>query len=637
MITYVNSKEASLFTEAAQDLVKYGFDGVSSDFDVAEYLSRLGDLKQISPRYVRLPLYEDGHEDEEIFAIDANARTIKIPASFSRNGVGVVSDELAEILWFKINRYFDIKDFGLAAGNDVGDNLKDGNLHILIQWEAPDGAKGASWAYAVDIDTDPEYVYFGWAITAEHLTAKMGNIKFAVRILEYVEGEENKIAYSFATQAAAVAVKASLSFDVTNSKEAIVFEQVADRISSRLMGGQIAHCPVFAPANEETGYAGGNLPAYVLNLRAPAEGEQPEAVLEVSAAAPEGESYDAIAYKWYHKNANEEDFTQMDGEYTPALTVKSSGDYYVVVLGMKEILDSNEFIYDEATGEAALDKFRYHTSISSSKSVICNVPAPIKLDIEEENAKSLVLDRELATNALAMIISRQIIKDPATQEESMVGEVVVKLEKTASAAKMSDEELKNAEFVEVAGLPEDFFTVGGEGEVAGKEVAIVLGRKADAEQGIGEFYAEEGYYRITIINKLNGDEEETVSESICRVINPAAINSVTITPKTERGGDIASGEAPSAALHDKMVATIDVQNVVSDEILIQWYHVQKEVDPAEEGKEDLPDTQIEGATGTEYTPEQSGTYYFIATNNIKDNEGNIISSKSLQSDSVIFN
>ena len=180
MITYVNSKEASLFTEAAQDLVKYGFDGVSSDFDVAEYLSRLGDLKQISPKYVRLPLYEDGHEDEEIFAIDANARTIKIPASFSRNGVCVVSDELAEILWFKINRYFDIKDFGLAAGNDVGDNLKDGNLHILIQWEAPDGAKGASWAYAVDIDTDPEYVYFGWAITAEHLTAKMGNIRFAV-------------------------------------------------------------------------------------------------------------------------------------------------------------------------------------------------------------------------------------------------------------------------------------------------------------------------------------------------------------------------------------------------------------------------------------------------------------------------
>ncbi len=126
MITYVNSKEAKLFELAAKDLGQ-------QSLDIDQYLDKLGELKAISPKYVRLPLYEEGHEDEEIFEIDANARAIKIPASFSKNGVGVVSDELAEIVWFKINRYFDIKDFGKAAGHDLSTNLKDGDLHILIQ------------------------------------------------------------------------------------------------------------------------------------------------------------------------------------------------------------------------------------------------------------------------------------------------------------------------------------------------------------------------------------------------------------------------------------------------------------------------------------------------------------------------
>lgn len=94
MITYVNHKDAKLFTLAAEAL------GADRDsFDVNQYLNRLGELKAISPRFVRLPVYEeDGHKDEEIFVIDANARTIKVPASFSKNGVGVVSDELAEVL-----------------------------------------------------------------------------------------------------------------------------------------------------------------------------------------------------------------------------------------------------------------------------------------------------------------------------------------------------------------------------------------------------------------------------------------------------------------------------------------------------------------------------------------------------------
>lgn len=125
VITYVKSNEAKLFEIAAEQLGE-------SSLTLDQYLSRLSELYARSPRFVRLPLYEDGHEDEEIFEIDANARTITVPRSFASNGVGVVSDELAETLWFRINRYFDLKDFALAVGADDG-NIKDGALHILIE------------------------------------------------------------------------------------------------------------------------------------------------------------------------------------------------------------------------------------------------------------------------------------------------------------------------------------------------------------------------------------------------------------------------------------------------------------------------------------------------------------------------
>ena len=125
VITYIKSQDAKLFDIAAEELGE-------QSLDIGQYLSRLSELYAKSPRFVRLPVYEDGHEDEEIFEINANARTIAVPRSFASNGVGVVSDELAETLWFRINRYFDLKDFALAVGKTDG-NVKDGNLHILIE------------------------------------------------------------------------------------------------------------------------------------------------------------------------------------------------------------------------------------------------------------------------------------------------------------------------------------------------------------------------------------------------------------------------------------------------------------------------------------------------------------------------
>jgi hypothetical protein len=45
--------------------------------------------------------------DEPMFEIDADKRTITVPAHFSKNGVGVYGDHMAEILYFSVDRYFD--------------------------------------------------------------------------------------------------------------------------------------------------------------------------------------------------------------------------------------------------------------------------------------------------------------------------------------------------------------------------------------------------------------------------------------------------------------------------------------------------------------------------------------------------
>lgn len=131
-------------------------------------------------RFSRLPL------DEEYFEIDANKRTITVPNSF-KNGVSVQGDIIAEIVYFRIDRYFDSVD------------LKD--MDARIEWKIK-GDTGLSKAYMMDIESEEGYVIFGWPIRQE-LTEFVGEIEFAVR---FYKKENDKIIYSFSTQPAKVKI-----------------------------------------------------------------------------------------------------------------------------------------------------------------------------------------------------------------------------------------------------------------------------------------------------------------------------------------------------------------------------------------------------------------------------------------------
>ena len=222
MVTYISSANADkynlLFDKASKMLIENPpadrADSFSEDFMITtlnEYFAYLEDLVKVSDQedisrfFVRLPL------DEDFFEIDANSRTIKVPtSSFGRYGVGVQGDELAEVVYFTIDRFFDSTDL---ASNDI---------NIVIQWEARNANKelvaGISQHFGKDIETIPGKIIFGWPISHE-LTEAAGTIRFAVRFYQTGSGDSEEVrqlVYSFSTLPAEVTINASLNYDLIN-------------------------------------------------------------------------------------------------------------------------------------------------------------------------------------------------------------------------------------------------------------------------------------------------------------------------------------------------------------------------------------------------------------------------------------
>lgn len=144
-----------------------GFSPLIGITTLEEYFAHIADLSLINRKYTVLPL------DEPYFEINTNTRAITIPADFKKNGVAVQGDDLAEVLYFKVDRYFDYMDLN--------------NCEIFIQWETPkasDGTiiKSASPAYIRDIESEPGKLIFGW-ILDNSITGASGNLKFSVRFL----------------------------------------------------------------------------------------------------------------------------------------------------------------------------------------------------------------------------------------------------------------------------------------------------------------------------------------------------------------------------------------------------------------------------------------------------------------------
>lgn len=217
MITKINkdgTNYEALFRAAEEQL------GIASITSIHEYLDALSEVdshgipvRQDPNNYnlLRLPV----EEDEPLFEINANTREITIPEPFKKNGLTVQGDKLAEIIYFKMARFFDMMDLYRFANQGVqSSNIADGP-HTYIEWQNlnsknPDYERGVDFAYAMTCDDN--YIYFGWPL-ADYVSGDAGQIQFAVRFLEVDHG---KVVYNYSTKIAQCEIKSTLNFNLTD-------------------------------------------------------------------------------------------------------------------------------------------------------------------------------------------------------------------------------------------------------------------------------------------------------------------------------------------------------------------------------------------------------------------------------------
>ena len=168
-------------------------------------------------RYLRMPVNNDenNNTDEDFLIINNNTREISVSkTSFAKNGIAVEADHLAEIVYFKADRYFDRMD------------LAQNKMNIEIRWSLLNSKRqtvtyGSSKALFIDAESFPGEIVFGWAITRD-MCSEAGSLSFSVCF--YIG--ENKAAeeiglrdYSLNTQIASLPVKAGIG--IANVKEQV--------------------------------------------------------------------------------------------------------------------------------------------------------------------------------------------------------------------------------------------------------------------------------------------------------------------------------------------------------------------------------------------------------------------------------
>lgn len=250
-----------------------------------EYYNWLPEIKRDNEGnptiFTKLPL------DEPYLEINANTRAITIPAEFKKNGIAVQGDDLAEVVYFKIDRYFDAMDFN--------------NTEIFIEWETPKGKNGSvvksvSDIYLKDIESEPGKLIFGWAIS-DAITKDSGTLKFSVRFIQWVDNSETgkkEIVYSFNTLTAQATISPNLGLDLENDTYEI--DNANDRLLERIEPGEVV------------GGAQAKVPYYLTDITILADGYDIEPnhtdgtyTLQVVATA---DDTGAVSYVWKRADLN---------------------------------------------------------------------------------------------------------------------------------------------------------------------------------------------------------------------------------------------------------------------------------------------------------------------------------------------
>ena len=235
--------------------------------------------------FLKLPL------DEPHLKIDANTRTIN-----TKDFTGVLSvqgDEIAEIVFFEIDRYFDAADFA--------------QMQIAIQWKNKE-EDGSTPAFIRIIEPSPdgedEKLIFGWPITSD-ITRVPGAVQFSVRFYDRNDDTE-EMNYSFVTLPTTMNIGASLTTDLDEDSMDDPRPVILSRLRNSTTLSQLdqAKAPIFVlhrPLSQEVDLG-------------------KETAYDLRAVARKNGSGGTISYKWYKAEIDEDG---SPGEY---VSIDTSND-----------------------------------------------------------------------------------------------------------------------------------------------------------------------------------------------------------------------------------------------------------------------------------------------------------------------
>ena len=298
---------------------------------------------------------------------------------------------MSEIVYFKINRFYDATD------------LAQDDMHIYIQWQNADGEYGATAEWIRDVESEPGYIIFGWPITS-NITKSPGTIKFAVRFYK-LDSDQKTIAYSFSTLNAQVSIKTSLNFNV-NEIEA---DNMEDAILKRLVNS-----PLQGVELEQ--------PEFSINLKSieNLDLDTGEKDLKVQAYAPKAAG--TISYKAYNKDGEEiqDNLSGLTYFETADTERQQNKLYYIKDLTNGYTIYEGELPQDKTAEDRTIVYEQVYTvtvnsvgvyyiqAINTSKvtnraqktrnSVKCTIPGPTSLSAEISKTSALVGD-ELSVTA----------------------------------------------------------------------------------------------------------------------------------------------------------------------------------------------------------------------------------------------
>jgi hypothetical protein len=152
----LDSKYTDLFNE-----IRDKSNGTINVNNLESFFGSIQEIAALDSKFLRLPL------DEPMFEIDANTRVISIPAHFKSNGLSVRGDNRAEMVFFSVDRYFDLTDLN--------------NTNISINWKmgADSGKIEDLQKLFSSTDILPGKLVFGWPIE-DIVTKKSGALSFAI-------------------------------------------------------------------------------------------------------------------------------------------------------------------------------------------------------------------------------------------------------------------------------------------------------------------------------------------------------------------------------------------------------------------------------------------------------------------------